>query len=271
MTEARHNLHGTIGYFGVQGVRAGSELFSVSREADGSSVLRAQCIMDDDALVRDCLLCLDATDRPREAFVRTIEGGVLLGSGHYSFGPSKIHARIAPAHGEAEHIESAAPCCFFGTHSLVNDGWIARAMGADRRAKITVHANSLAANGGGVPGLHATCAVIEDHGTERREVGAGAFDCRFLTVTYGSIRRSKCGCARASTCWPSCAGTFSKGTTSCSPSRKVDRQISDWRREAPPKSARQQVLRRVAVWQQHSSMGRTRWRALLQSSDRTTS
>ncbi|MEE4339030.1 hypothetical protein [Erythrobacter sp.] len=185
MTGARYNLHGAIGYFGAGGARTGSELFSVSREADGSGVLRAQCVMDYDALVRDCLLCLDSAEAPREAFVRTVEGGRMLGSGHYRFGAGRILADIVPADGNPERIEQAEDCRFFGTHSLVNDGWIVRALAADRIAAITVHANSLAANGGGVPGLYATQARIEQHGKERREVAAGTFDCRFVTVTYG--------------------------------------------------------------------------------------
>jgi len=187
MTRARLNLHGTIGYFGAGRTRTGTELFSVSREVDGSSVLRAQCVMEDDALVRDCLLCLDPEDRPREAFMRTIEGGRALGSGHYRFGTGGIVADIAPAQGEPERIERGGECRFFGTHSLINDGWMVRALGGERRAEIRVHSGSLAANGGGVPSLHETRAVIEDHGRAVREVAAGAFRCRFLTVTYGDF------------------------------------------------------------------------------------
>lgn len=185
MGNERINHHGTIGYFGANGARTGSELFSISREADGASILRAQCVMDDDALVRDGLLCLDPDDAPREAFVRTIEGGQTLGSGHYRFGAAGILADIAPAHGEPRRIERDEVCRFFGTHSLVNDGWIVRALAGERRAEITVHANSLAANGGGVPGLYQSRAVVEEHPRERREVAAGAFDCRFVTVSYG--------------------------------------------------------------------------------------
>lgn len=185
MSGGRSNLHGTIGYFAGDGARTGQELFSLSHEADGTSVLRAQCVMENDALVRDCLLALGPGDTPREAFVRTIEGGRSLGSGHYRFESDRIRADIAPAEGEPERIERAGPCRFFGTHSLVNDGWIVRALAGERRRDIAVHANSLAANGGGVPGLFETRAVVEEHGMQRREVAAGAFDCRFVTVTYG--------------------------------------------------------------------------------------
>jgi len=185
MTGTRFNLHGTIGYFASDGTRAGRELFSISREADGSSVLRAQCVMDGDALVRDCFLRLDPADAPREAFVHTIEGGRALGSGHYRFEPGRIRADILPAGGEPERIEHAETCRFFGTHSLVNDGWIVRALGGEGSAGLAVHANSVAANGGGVPGLHVTRAEIAERGSERRTVAAGTFDCRYVTVTYG--------------------------------------------------------------------------------------
>jgi hypothetical protein len=185
MRQERSNLHGTIGYFASDGTSTGRELFSVSSEIDGSSVLRAQCMMDDDALVRDCLLCLDPENHPLEAFVRTIEGGRMLGSGHYRFEPSRILADILPANGSPQRIERAEACRFFGTHSLVNDGWIVRALGGETRAELTVHANSVAANGGGLPGLHATRAVVEEHGTQRRQVVAGSFECRHVTVTYG--------------------------------------------------------------------------------------
>jgi hypothetical protein len=185
MSEFRENCHGCIGYFASDGERTGTELFSVSREADGGSILRAQCMMDDDALVRDCLLCLDRADQPREAFVRTIEGGELRGSGWYRFETSRIDAVFAGPDGAFETIAREETCRFFGTHSLVNDGWIARALRGAQRAELTGHANSLAANGGGTPGLHTTRAVVEEHGARPIDVTAGTFDCRFITVTYG--------------------------------------------------------------------------------------
>lgn len=159
----RERWHGEIAYRGAGGAPTGREVFSVSVHADSSSILRAQCEIDDDALVRDAILALDLDGLPAEAFVRTIERGAHAGSRWYRF-------------------DRAPRPRFFGTHSLVNDGWLAR-LGPGRHERLL--ACSLQANGGGAPGLYETAATVEFAGAGERTVAAGRFACRHWRVGYG--------------------------------------------------------------------------------------
>ena len=158
----RSRWQGEIAYLDPSRGRTGREVFSVSVHGDGSQVLRAQCEMDEDALVRECVLALDAGGLPVEAFVRTVEGGLHSGSRHYCF------------------ADDPRPR-FFGTHSLINDGWLARL----REGRHALLACSLQANGGGVPGLFETEAVVTFVGEAELDVPAGTVACRHWRVGYG--------------------------------------------------------------------------------------
>ena len=159
----RERWQGEIAYLNSSGTRTGRERFSVSVHGDGGQVLRAQCEMDDDALVRDCVLALDPGGLPSEAFVRTVEGGRRSGSRHYRF-------------------DGDPRPRFFGTHSLINDGWLVR-LGEGRQTGLL--ACSLQSNGGGAPGLFETEAVVTFAGDEEIDVPAGRFACRHWRVGYG--------------------------------------------------------------------------------------
>jgi hypothetical protein len=187
----RARWHGEIGYFDAGGRRTGRELFSVSIHADGSRTLRAQCEMDEDALVRDCLLVLDREEKPVEAFVRLIENGAPGGTGWYRFPGATVEARILGPDASVllQSKSLAEDSCFFGTHSLVNDGWLAR-LAKDLPEGSTAALDnlvscSLAANGGGTPGIHVTAAAIEHVGAAQVAVPAGLFRCRHYRVRYG--------------------------------------------------------------------------------------
>lgn len=164
----RRRITGRIAYLDANGGPTGRELFSISVHADGSRTLRAQCEMDDDALVRDALLVLDADLHPVEAYVRIVEDGRAIGSRHY-----------APA--------VLAGADFFGTHALLNDAWMALP-GADladgEHRTLTGFACSHQANGGGVPALLASAVTLTRLGAERIAVPAGDFDTVHWTLTY---------------------------------------------------------------------------------------
>lgn len=188
----RARWHGEIGYFDADGTRTGRELFSLSVHGDGARTLRAQCEMDDDALVRDAVLVLSPDGRPAEAFVRVVEGGTVRGTGWYRMGCGRVEADISEAGASPERravsLGDDGPR-FFGTHSLVNDGWLARLADGlapgSRRMLDDLVTCSLAANGGGVPDVHVTSATIEHVGAAVIEVGARAFACDHYRVGYG--------------------------------------------------------------------------------------
>jgi hypothetical protein len=187
----RARWQGEIGYFAADGSRTGRELFSVSVHADGSRTLRAQCEMDDDALVRDCLLVLDCDDKPLEAFVRVIADGARGGSGWYQFSDRGVEAHILGPHAlllpESKYLAEAPR--FFGTHSLVNDAWLTRIVkDLPEGSSAWLHdlvSCSLAANGGGTPSIHATSAIIEHVGSGEVRAPAGEFACSHYRVRYG--------------------------------------------------------------------------------------
>jgi len=164
----RRRISGRIAYLDAAGAATGRELFSISVHGDGSRTLRAQCEMDDDALVRDALLVLDPALRPVEAYVRIVENGAAVGSRHY------------PA-------EDLAGADFFGTHALLNDAWMAL-LGADladgEARTLTGFACSHQANGGGVPALLASAVTLTRIGAARVAVPAGDFDTVHWTLTY---------------------------------------------------------------------------------------
>ncbi|MCA3254284.1 MAG: hypothetical protein INF91_01545 [Alphaproteobacteria bacterium] len=165
----RRRITGRIAYLDAAGAPTGRELFSISVHADGSRILRAQCEMDDDALVRDALLVLDPALRPVEAFVRIVESGRAVGSRHYP---------------EAE----LAGADFFGTHALLNDAWMAllgTGLADGESRTLTGFACSHQANGGGVPALLPSTVTLTRIAAEPVTVAAGAFDTVHWTLTYG--------------------------------------------------------------------------------------
>lgn len=187
----RARWNGEIGYFDSGGARTGRELFSVSVHDNGATTLRAQCEMDDDALVRDAILVLRPDDGPAQAFVRIVESGRPAGSAWYRFRDGLVEADIdlGADPPQRESRSFATPARFFGTHSLVNDGWLAR-LAPELRAGESVDlfdlvASSLAANGGGPPGIFVTAASVAFVGVAEIEVQAGRFACRHYRVRYG--------------------------------------------------------------------------------------
>ncbi len=180
----RERWSGRIAYLDASGQRTGREVFSVSVHGDASRTLRAQCEMDDDDLVRDAHLVLGPDARPREAYVRLVEQGAWAGSGWFRAVPDGFAAHTASPTG---HGESNLPGdhAFFGTHALINDGWLALALGDRAEAAIDGAACSHQANGGGAPALLTSRAVVQRLTDETLAVAAGRFACRHIAIGYG--------------------------------------------------------------------------------------
>jgi hypothetical protein len=162
----RRRIAGRLAYLDGTGQPTGREQFSISVHGDGSRTLRAQCEMDDDALVRDAILVLGPDARPTEAFVRVVENGAASGSAHFT---------------------NLGGHAYFGTHALINDGWVSFAgAGLTDGGSVTVRglACSHQANGGGAPKPMPSEALLTRIGGERIAVSAGQFDCLHWTVRY---------------------------------------------------------------------------------------
>lgn len=188
MTKKTQRWRGRIGYYDGAGRLNGHEFFTINRYGDGRLSLGATCEIDDDGLTRDIVLNLDGNDAPIDAYVHTVEGGTLQGSARYHFDGDTCHgALLSPGQTAPTHQSMSTKVPFFGTHSLINDAWLARCI-QDERDTVQLDAMltcSLQANGGGVPGVIATSATLTRLSAASIETPAGRFDTRHFQVAYG--------------------------------------------------------------------------------------
>lgn len=177
---------GRIVYYNAAGAENGVEHFCITKLPSGITSLNATCEIWDDALVRQCVLTLDAADRPINACVQTFENGVMLGSAAYRFGPNQALCSWPDA---ADPSALDHPVDFFGTHALINDGWLAKALPSDaREALLTQMATcSHQPNGGGAPALLPTSAHVARGGDTQINLSCGTFRARHYTVRYADF------------------------------------------------------------------------------------
>jgi len=186
MQDQSQTLSGSITYHSKDGVQNGVEHFSITQLPNGGESLNASCEIWDDDLVRHCSLTLDAAAQPIQAYVQTFEQGRLEGAAHYRFGEKDAQRFVYPS-GDIERLDR--PLSFFGTHALINDGWLAKALppGRDEALIETMATCSLKANGGGAPGLLPTSARIVRGSREHIDVACGAFEVEHYSVGYGEF------------------------------------------------------------------------------------
>ncbi len=174
----------------------GREHFSVTVHADGGRTLRAQCEMDDDRLLRDVVLTVDARWRPIDAFVRLVIDDRLVGSSWFRF-----EGRLAECEGFsaragrfAQRFDVAEGTACFGTHSLHGDAWtvarLRRHVGPADRLQFVTFASSVLANGGSGPCLVPVppgFAKILDRGEETVAMPAGEFLTRHIRIEVPGV------------------------------------------------------------------------------------
>ena len=162
----------------------GREFFSVTVQPDGMRTLRAQCEMDDDRLLRDVVITVDADWRPRDAHIRLSIEERLVGTSWFRFdgGMAEAEGWTAAKGRFTQRLESAQPVAFFGTHALHCDAWIAarlrRHVGDPRDFAFVTYASSILANGGSGPELIAVApdfATVKDCGEVAIDGPAGRF------------------------------------------------------------------------------------------------
>ncbi len=174
----------------------GREYFAVTVQPDGMRTLRAQCEMDDDRLLRDVVITVDADWRPRDAFLRLSVEEKLVGTSWFRF-----DGRVAEAEGWtavggrfAQRLETADPVAFFGTHALHCDAWVAGRLrmhvGRPEDFAFVTYASSLLANGGSGPELVPVSpgfASVGDLGREAIDGPAGRFDTHHVRIEAHDI------------------------------------------------------------------------------------
>jgi hypothetical protein len=184
-------MSGRLGYYHRQRGETGREQFTITQHADGVRTLRALCEMDDDAVLRDVTFSVGADWRPLDAFIRLTVRDRFVGASWFRF-----HAHGAECEGFtaadgrfSQRIDSESWPAYFGTHSLVTDGWHAPFWREDGPPEQLLQSLvcSHAANGATGPVLSAGTARLVLLGRERLRVPAGEFDARHFTVKFGSF------------------------------------------------------------------------------------
>lgn len=188
---SRPIIQGQIGYFGDAGRDIGRETFQISQTSLHRRSLTALCELPESGVVRSCQLEVDAILEQAEAFVRVEEYGEWLGSARYAVGQGSTEATIFRPDAAAAHKRAkSGPSIFFGTHSLINDGWLpALATGELELEKSGTFSGlatcSLQADGGGAPDLLFSDGWFEPLGHRVVDVAAGRFACLGWRVGYG--------------------------------------------------------------------------------------
>ena len=174
----------------------GREYFAVTVQPDGTRTLRAQCEMDDDRLLRDVVLTVDAAWRPIDAFLRLTIDEATVGSGWFRFDGDTALAEGWTAKGGrfAQRFDRDAPTEFFGTHALHCDAWVAgrlrQHVAGSRAFRFCTFASSILPNGGSGPELievPADYAKVRDFGVERMEGPAGKFDAHHVRIDVPGV------------------------------------------------------------------------------------
>lgn len=176
---------GVIGYF-RRDDQTGVERFSISTEADGSRILRAECEMWDDALRRDVTLAVAADYRPLDAHIRLTQHGKFVGSSWYRFGPGFVECEAFTANDGrvSQRMEwDGWPVCF-GTHSLITDAWHAAHWRGVDPPGLRSPVSSNAANGGTGPTIACTQFQLHLLSEEKVVVPAGTFDTRHFSIVF---------------------------------------------------------------------------------------
>lgn len=188
----RHRSYRGQMVYRTDGAEMGREYFSVTVQPDGTRTLRAQCEMDDDRLLRDVVLTVDAQWRPIDAFLRLTVEERTIGHGWFRFGPDLAEAEGWTAAGGRfeQRIALTEPASFFGTHALHCDAWVAGRLRQHGKSpdkfRFCTFASSILANGGSGPELLPVApdyARVIDMGVER----VGAYDTHHVRIEIPGV------------------------------------------------------------------------------------
>ncbi len=173
----------------------GREHFAVTVQPDGTRTLRAQCEMDDDRLLRDVVITVDAAWRPIDAFLRLAIEERTVGSVWFQFTEGLAEAQGWTQVGGRfeQRISTANPTEFFGTHALHCDAWVAARLRQHRGAapfRFCTFASSILANGGSGPELIEVpegYATVRDLGSETVSCPAGSFATHHVRIEVPGV------------------------------------------------------------------------------------
>lgn len=184
------NVRGTIRYTsakpGMEGVERGREYFSFTHHGDGSTILRAQCEIEepDPTVLRDIIYHIGPGMTPLHLHVQLMLGDEFLGSGwmRHDVAAGAVECESwAPSTGRRSESRTVGDFDGFGTHPVVADAYATRLMAgaaAGSRRRLRMILPSADHRGATPPAIAEVLIALEYVGVARREVAAGAFDCR---------------------------------------------------------------------------------------------
>ena len=170
---------------GDEGVWRSREDFIITRHANGGRVLRAFCQLYDHNIVRDVMTGIDEEMHPRDANVRVVVDGALLGTAWYTFTEGEIHCEADVEQGRLSRTESwQGATRGVGTHALPSDAWLLASLDLSgepgRRTLDEFPIPSTHHLGATAPQLEFVSAEVDYLGDEEVAVTAGTFSCHHL-------------------------------------------------------------------------------------------
>jgi len=193
--EAKHQtIRGKIIYLSHKAermnVERGREYFTLTKQADGLSILHAHCEIDDAPnVIRDVTASFEtATMRPQDGYVRISVGNKYEGSGWFRFTEKAASCETfnKDTGRETTHLDITAPTSWFGHHAIVNDGFLSRffpleAKPGKQRLK-HVMMSSPDHRGATGPILFPLSFGVVYVGDESITIGAGTFEARKFEI-----------------------------------------------------------------------------------------
>ncbi|ANY21111.1 hypothetical protein A6F68_02617 [Tsuneonella dongtanensis] len=171
---------------GKEGHERGREWFRFTHHADGSTIMRATCEIEepDPTVLRDVVCHIGPDRAPRNLLVHLTLGDEYLGSGWMAYDSETDRITCeseGPAIGRNSESRAAGAFDAFGTHPVVGDGFTTRLMDVSRgphRRKLRFFLPSPDHRGASVPQIAEVEMVMEYVGEEEKTVEAGTFACR---------------------------------------------------------------------------------------------
>lgn len=184
-------VSGTIRYTsmkpGMEGMERGRESFKFTHHGDGSVILRASCEIEepDPTVLREVIYHLGPGMVPLNLHVHLTVGDAYMGSGWMRHDPATGRLECeseSPSLGRISQVRPADGAFdAFGTHPVVGDSYLARAMDVGRgphRRLMRVFLPSPDHRGATPPLIAEVKINLEYVGEEEKTVAAGTFHCR---------------------------------------------------------------------------------------------
>lgn len=167
----------------------GREWFSITHHEDGQITLRAQCELDDRAILRDVIYTVTPDFAPHDCFIRLQREGQFLGSGWMRFADD--HAECEVFNVEfgrvSQRLPLRKPAAGFGTHPVTCDMLLLagfdHSLGDTIQPSKGILMSSLEHDGSSGPMLSTISYGIEYLGRDSVDTPVGSFEAdhyRFL-------------------------------------------------------------------------------------------